>query len=216
MPDSARSADPLQEFVTGMPLVLGAFLALAVARACGRTWDSVLHWSGEALLVIGVLLAAKGIADVRREWTALPGIAGKMRGHWNWLLKQISGLARILHLRPFTKKVSVTMRSAFLTHPSQLSPDSWGIPPSNATYDERLAWLETCMSSVGSRINTLDAWIAQEAMDRYAASYEERTAREAETVAIRERMANLAGGGLRLQTWGVVCLLAGTVLTAIW
>ncbi len=33
---------------------------------------------------------------------------------------------------------------------------------------------------------------------------------------IRERMADLAGGGLRLQAWGVACLLAGTVITAIW
>ena len=31
-----------------------------------------------------------------------------------------------------------------------------------------------------------------------------------------ERMADLAGGGLKLQAWGVACLLAGTVITAIW
>ena len=29
-------------------------------------------------------------------------------------------------------------------------------------------------------------------------------------------MADLAGGGLRLQAWGVACLLAGTIITAIW
>lgn len=38
----------------------------------------------------------------------------------------------------------------------------------------------------------------------------------AEDQRIHERMANLAGGGLRLQAWGVACLLAGTIMTAIW
>ncbi len=216
MPDSAGSAGRLRVFITGVPLVLGAFLAFAAARAYGVTWKGVLHWSGETLLVIGISLAAKGIADVRRGWTGLPGIAGRMRGHWNRLLKHIPGLVRILHLRPFIKKVTVTLPIAWRTRPSRLGPDNWGIPPSNSSYEERLAWLETCMLSAGARINALDAWIDQEAMDRQAATYEERMAREAETSAIRESMANLAGGGLRLQTWGVVCLLVGTIMIAIW
>ena len=38
----------------------------------------------------------------------------------------------------------------------------------------------------------------------------------AEDQRIRDRMANLAGGGLKLQAWGVVCLLLGTILTAFW
>lgn len=32
----------------------------------------LLHWTGELLLISGVLPAAKGISDVRREWTRLP------------------------------------------------------------------------------------------------------------------------------------------------
>jgi hypothetical protein len=38
----------------------------------------------------------------------------------------------------------------------------------------------------------------------------------AEDQRIRDRMADLAGGGLRLQAWGVACLLASTLITAIW
>jgi len=55
-------------------------------------------------LGIGILLAAKVIADVRREWTGLPGIAGRMRGHWNRLLKHIPGLVRILQSAAFHQK----------------------------------------------------------------------------------------------------------------
>jgi hypothetical protein len=38
----------------------------------------------------------------------------------------------------------------------------------------------------------------------------------AEDQRIHADMADLVGGGLRLQVWGVVCLLLGTILTAFW
>jgi hypothetical protein len=38
----------------------------------------------------------------------------------------------------------------------------------------------------------------------------------AEDQRTRDSIANLAGGGLKLQAWGVACLLVGTVITAIW
>lgn len=72
------------------------------------------------------------------------------------------------------------------------------------------------MKEAGRQIGILNAWHEQEVRDRRAATEEERTARMAEDQRIRDRMADLAGGGLKLQAWGVVCLLAGTVLTAIW
>ncbi len=33
---------------------------------------------------------------------------------------------------------------------------------------------------------------------------------------MRREMADYIGGGLRLQAWGVTCLLAGTILTAFY
>jgi hypothetical protein len=80
------------------------------------------------------------------------------------------------------------------------------------TNEERLAWLESRMADAGHQLRTLDTLHRQEA----AATEKERAARMVEDQRIRERMADLAGGGLRLQTWGVVCLLAGTLMTAIW
>jgi hypothetical protein len=182
------------------------------------TWKGVWHWTGETLLVIGILLAAKGIADVRRQWTLLPGIASRMRGLWNRLLNYTPGLARILHLRPFTRNVRVNLPAALAVPASfsRLGQDNWGSPPSDASHEERLAWLETNVLYAGARINTLGAWVEQEATSRQSATHEERMAIAAESGGIRESMANLAGGGLRLQTWAVVCLLVGIVLTAIW
>jgi len=87
---------------------LCALTYAVLSLAAGMTWQRLLHWSGELLLVIGVLLAAKGISDVRREWTLRPGIWGKIgeiRAHavaflwacWNWVVKW-TWLARCLHL----------------------------------------------------------------------------------------------------------------------
>ena len=70
----ASGTDP---FMGTVVLSLLAVLALVLARAAELPWRGVLHWTGEVLLVVGILLAAKGISDVRREWTGLPGMRGR-------------------------------------------------------------------------------------------------------------------------------------------
>jgi hypothetical protein len=60
----------------GAFLAFLAFCAVVVPLAAGVAWARVLHWAGVTLLIIGILLAAKGISDVRREWTRRPGIWG--------------------------------------------------------------------------------------------------------------------------------------------
>jgi hypothetical protein len=91
----------------------------------------------------------------------------------------------------------------------------WGPPPVSGTVEERLAWLENHLTDAGQQLRTLHAWRTQEVKDRQAATEEER-ARSAEDLRIRDEMADLAGGGLKLQTLGVAFLLVGTLMTAIW
>ena len=84
------------------------------------------------------------------------------------------------------------------------------------TFEERLDQLESQMREAGEQIGTLNARHEQGVRVRQVVTEEERAARMAEDQRIRERMADLAGGGLKLQAWGVACLLAGTIITAIW
>jgi hypothetical protein len=66
-----RNTDPFMgTIVVRLCVLAGAMLRLAA----GMTSQKLLHWTGELLLILGVLLAAKGISDVRREWTRLPGL----------------------------------------------------------------------------------------------------------------------------------------------
>jgi hypothetical protein len=227
-PMKASGTDP---FIGPIILALTILLYIVLTRASALTWKGTLHWAGEALLIAGIMLAAVGISDVRREWTGLPGIRGRtaqaMRAiraraaswawdRWNrfaeknWLARRL-GLP--LHIREVTGSGGVTMKKMQV---SATGATGWDVAPANATLEERVAWLEKRMQTAGTDIGTLFARHEQEVSDRQAATREERAAREAEDQRIRERMADLAGGGLRLQTWGVVCLLAGTVMTAIW
>jgi hypothetical protein len=89
------------------------FAVVLLLLALGLTWKGLLHWTGELLLIIGILLAAKGISDVRREWTGRPGIWRSIKHQaqsirvrataflwvrWNRLVEKRPGLARWLHL----------------------------------------------------------------------------------------------------------------------
>lgn len=213
-------------------LALVALLATLIALALGLTWKGLLHWTGELLLIIGIALAAVGISDVRSEWTRLPGIRGRVQqaaqtiqartassvwSLWNRAVGKWPRLAKLLYLRARGKVVSA---GAALAGSAAVTATATGKltlgAPANATTKERLAWLEAHMVEVLAQIDILDARHEQEVRDRQAATEEERAARTAEDQRIRERMADLAGGGLRLQAWGVACLLAGTVITAVW
>jgi hypothetical protein len=220
-----RNSDP---FIGAAMVYLFVLAAAVLSLAAGITWRGLLHWTGELLLILGILLAAKGISDVRREWTMRPGIWGyveNVRGRaasmlwarWNRVVRW-TWLARHLHLRAHGKVVSgqAVLSGEGTMTVSATAHVSFNAAPANATTEERLAWLETRIVEAGRQLGTLNTWHEQEVRDRQAATQEERAARMAEDQRIRDRMADLAGGGLRLQAWGVVCLLLGTILTAFW
>lgn len=169
------STDP---FVGTIVLCLCALAFVVLSLAAGMTWERLLHWTGELLLVIGVLLAAKGISDVRREWTSRPGIWGRIReirAHavaflwacWNWIVKW-TWLARLLHLHPHGKVISgsadLGLGRMTVNATAQVSFDA---APANATVEERLTWLENRLVEAGRQIATLHAWHAQEVRDRH-------------------------------------------------
>ena len=229
----AKNADPWMGLIL---FIMVALVASAIALTRGLTWKGLLHWCGELLLIAGIILAAKGISDVRREWTELPGFWGsvkpKMRvmrvraasvfwARWNRVVRWVARrgwLATRLRLRAHGTSAYVGLAGAAASAGAATGTVEvvWGAPPAGGTIEDRLAWLETHMARVGQQLRMLEAWHSEEVRVRQADTDKERAARIAGDQHIRERMADLAGGGLKLQAWGVGCLLAGTVLTAIW
>jgi hypothetical protein len=63
----------------------------------------------------------------------------------------------------------------------------------------------------------LDILVPQEAADpEVAIVFEVEDPRQPVGGGIRGTVATLAEGGMRLQWWGVACLVLGTILTAVW
>jgi hypothetical protein len=131
--------------------------------------------------------------------------------------REMDWLAMRLRLRPHHGR-TVTLSGVLPVEASVTATlqAGWGVAPADASTEERLAWLEHRMAEAGRQLGTLSARHMQEVTAMQTAAREEKTARMAEDQRTRESIANLAGGGLRLQAWGVACLLAGTVMTAIW
>lgn len=221
--------DPFMGIALGAVVTLGAAV---VARSAGLSWKGLGHWTGELLLIIGIALAAQGISDVRREWTSRPGIIGHgkqiaqaWRAHvasflwarwnrivsWGWLAERLHLRTHLTHVRSGDVVISAEAATATAgALPSQVAMSG------NPTIDERLDQLEGLMREADLQISMLRADHGQEVRARQAAAGEEEAARMVEDQRIRDDIADLAGGGLKLQAWGVVCLLAGTLMTAIW
>ena len=196
------------------------------------TWQRLLHWTGELLLILGVLLAAKGIRDVRREWTRLPGIMKSTRLVartardrvprflwlcWNRPLEKWPRVARWLGLplhqtHIHGKDVSVGLETARVKVEAHA-----GRPViTGGDTEQRLTQLEQHLAELEGELDAMSIWRAKEIEARQAETAQERAERMATDQRIRSDMADLVGGGLRLQVWGVVCLLLGTILTAFW
>jgi hypothetical protein len=75
MPDLRQAPKQGTSIDPSMRVTLVAFFvfcAAVIALVLGLGWKGLLHWTGELLLLGGISLAAKGISDVRREWTGAP------------------------------------------------------------------------------------------------------------------------------------------------
>ncbi len=185
---------------------------------------AILGWMGGAFQLLGVLLAAKGISDVRQQWTDLPGIWTRVNQVFLRFSNNITGLFwkawnRIaihfqlpVHQPP---RVEVSGHSESTIGGSGQGSVTRPAAPSSGTTDERLAWLEAQMGSTQEEIDSMGARLTAEAQARGAGDQEERLARSTAVENGRQALANLAGGGLRLQAWGVSLLLLGIILTTI-
>jgi hypothetical protein len=185
MPDPHKSAQPASTdpFMGTIVLVLVVLLAAVIALALGLTWKDLLHWTGELLLIIGIVLAAIGISDVRSEWTRLPGIRGRVQqaaqtiqaraasfmwARWNRVVGKWPRLAKWLHLHAHGKVVSAgaALAGGAATTATATGKLTWDAPPANLTNEERLTWLEAHMAEVLTQIDTLYARHEQEVKTR--------------------------------------------------
>lgn len=226
----------MDPFIAANLSVLGVFIWVVLSVALGMKWDRLLHWSGVGLLIVGVLLAAKGISDVRRQWTQQPGIwksavvraerAGSKCAElfwlgWNRLVEKLPAVARSLRWRVHqTPKLSSDVSVGASLATGVITAASGRVRTTGGTAEERIERLEKRLAALEDEHYAFRAQYDKDFRVRQAELERERAERTAEderlNKRLQEKLADAVGGGLHLQTWGVVCLLAGTILTAIW
>lgn len=145
---------------------------------------------------------------MRRGWTDLPGLQGTMatrvRIACSWLTHKWN---RLLRGPSTTVALGSTVASAagIPSAPLNVAP-----PPVPSDVTEQIAWLVDQVQELQRQVDrrTSDNADLVRARDSDHKRFTEEIARlESES---RARVADLAGGGLRLQAWGVFFLLAGT------
>jgi hypothetical protein len=169
---------------------------------------------GGILQVAGIACAAWGIREVRKNWTDLPGIKSRVERRIEivrtWVRHQLA------HVFPSLRRdVTVHATGATVFGYSASGTPTVSPPPVPEDLSERAEWLV-------ARVREL--W---ESADRASADHAELTEalavdrqRLADEVGrleagLRSKLSDLAGGGLRLQTWGVIFLILGTALTIL-
>lgn len=226
---ASRSTDL---FVAADLIVLAVFVWVILGVALGMKWAWFLHWAGEALLVAGVLLAAKGIRDVRRQWVPQQlGIlkaaemwvssraaksAAVFRASWNRSIGKWPRLTKFFHLR---KRVTIR-----LSGDSGIGGDALNLSVAGAgrmriaggTTEARIAELEKRLALLEDQHDAFMNQYGQDSREQRVELEREATQRTAGDRRLDKRLSDAVGGGLRLQVGGVVCLLLGTILTAIW
>lgn len=182
-----------------------------------------LRYAGLALQLAGVGLAAYGIRKVRIEWTEQLGIVGTSA---TWIGRTLAVVARrVSHAGQRLLRwlgllpSNVTIEgSGVLSRERALSGRATvalGEPLTETSIEERLSALERDVRSAFNHAEATRQQLADEAKARTEALASEQAARAEHAEQIRQSIGRLAGGGLRLQAWGVACLLVGITLATI-
>lgn len=198
-------------------LVIGAMVAAVIAYGVGFWFpgcETFVRTTGGVLQFLGLGQVAWGISEVRRSFGLRSTTAEFMA---SWL-----GLARVAAQRIWT-----ALRRPKLHRVAGMGTVSWeGLAPSvsgrgrvrvgpGASIEERVAHLERLIDSAEDRLDRAEDDLQREVQQRVEAVTSERQAREAENKEIKQLLETFALGGLRLQTVGLVWLLAGIAL-ATW
>lgn len=173
---------------------------------------------GTLLQAVGVLAAAVGIRNVRRGWSTNPGIVGRSREVVVVVSSSVTGwLRRTFRRSRHTKPAYLSGRIASASGVSgtlgvaigKVVDRTWPEAP-----EAQMDWLRERISELASRQDGLQTGLADLSSNHHQAG--EWTKEELARLQSEPKLevSHLAVGGLKLQTFGVLCLIAGTLIGA--
>lgn len=181
-----------------------------------------LRYTGLALQILGVGLAAYGIRQVRVEWTELLGIIGTSTSTTRRVAAAVKRRVeqttrRFLAWVGRPQHVTIQGEAAISAELALSGTLTLQLeqPPAGATLEQRVEWLERRVRTAFEHAENTRQRLDEEAKARADAVAAEAAARAEHTEQVQRSIGRLAGGGLRLQAWGVACLLVGITLATI-
>jgi hypothetical protein len=192
-------------------LVLVLFLAGLVALLPSPA-EARIRTAGGFLQIAGLLTVVIGISTLRRDF-GLPGTLSEITADaLHWLRVTSSRLWRAFGHR--STKVLIAGSGSFAVAGNWRAHGKVRSAP-NATTDQRLTTLESNVDVLDDAVWKLREDLDHEVEQRKQAIATESRIREDTRQTLQERLADVAIGGIRLQTVGLVLLFLG-ILLATW
>jgi hypothetical protein len=170
--------------------------------------------SGGAFQVTGISFAAFGIHKLRKSWTKLPGLYGRSKKLMKTTHRAVgSFLRRVFHRRQQTVPAyfSGTVSGEFGVSGTATVTRV----PRPEPVNEQLEWFAGRLGDLTLEVENLQA----DFLDSKGRLEQVDRQTKAEFVRIdqdfRSSLTELAAGGLQIQTWGVLFLIIGTMLS-VW
>lgn len=170
-----------------------------------------LRTIGGSLQLLGIVLVAKGIADLRRDF-GLPSSLSEILAETREGARAAGHvLARLVGRRPTVTTVTGVGASASLG----ISVKGRGTVRSGpgASLSERVSLIEQIVDSLENSVWRLEDTVAQQQESHGHLLEAERIARERADAEVASRVTDFAIGGVRLETIGLIWLTVGTLLS---
>jgi hypothetical protein len=182
-----------------LAVVFPIILALVAHKALGWwTTGTALQIAGLCDELIGLGATVLGIINTRRQFTDKPGIVDEVRASIRHAFGKLRG-------KPPTQKVAAKSLES-----------QWGVGEPTVTQDDwRELTLEKRVDRLRDETRALRDDLTNKGQQLLQAIDAEAQTRDQLVKALRQRIAELAGGGLGLQTFGATSIFCGLGVTII-
>jgi hypothetical protein len=181
----------------------GLLVAFGLGAALGKTSQTSILYAGTLLQFFGLVLVAKGLSDVRREFDR-PSFFARLR---SWLT-QVATAFRAPQTISLTASAAIAFAGAG-------SATLGRARNANATVEERVAVLEADLEALRTEHTKHVARFSSEVSRLGTDLKSELQARTSADTALRSKIEAFAVGGLHLEAVGLIWLSVGILASSV-
>lgn len=194
-----------------LALFVGGLLLAWVLSLIPDRCEQSIRTAGGALELFGLVSVALGMSRLRQDF-GMEGTASEILGDLSRWIRSCLNWFQLHILRRRPPPITVYGSASVSGSSSTRGRGKVG-PGPDWTVEQRLHQLERIVDSVTDSVWRLEEDLRKQIGDLTGAVREERAARKAASLELEKRVRDVAVGGLRLETIGLVWLFGGLTLT---